>query len=173
MNPIEINKIVREVEIAYRNKVGYKNCRIRQINPEDVRVILKENKIGMQCEKCLNKKGGRYCSPAHSDYYRRITNSVYGQNYPFDFESLNKEFLKAEGLIALDVTCAACGIKKSWTNMSVDHILPISKGGLEFDRDNLQWMCLECNLKKHNHTEDEIQAKLAEEKKQTKLSDTL
>lgn len=176
MTPQEINMIVREVEIAYRNKMGYKNCRIRQINPGDVRAIMRENKIGMQCEKCLNKKDGRYCSPAHSDYYRKITNQTYGTSYPLDYELMRKIRLEIDEdwqNKSIEVSCVACGIKKPYPEMSSDHILPISKGGLEFDRENLQWMCLECNLRKHNHTEDEIRAKLAEEKKQTKLSDVL
>jgi hypothetical protein len=31
---------------------------------------------------------------------------------------------------------------------SIDHIKPISMGGLEFDRDNLQWMDLAENIRK-------------------------
>ena len=31
---------------------------------------------------------------------------------------------------------------------SIDHILPIANGGLEFDRDNVQWMDLKENIRK-------------------------
>jgi 5-methylcytosine-specific restriction endonuclease McrA len=41
-------------------------------------------------------------------------------------------------------------------DFSKDHIVPVTKGGLEFDRENIQWMCLHCNIKKGNATpEDE------------------
>jgi hypothetical protein len=158
MNPIEINRIVHEVEVVYRNKMGYHNTRLRAITPEEVRSIMKNNMIGLQCEKCLNKNGGRYCSKIHSEYYRSITDQTYGVQFPYDYEELQRKYLVDD--ITVKVPCALCGIKKPWPEMSVDHILPISKGGLEFDRENSQWACLDCNLKKHNRIEDKKQTKL-------------
>ena len=118
---------------------------------------MQNNKIGMQCEKCLNKKTeGRYCSPEHSIYYRRISSQMYGKEYPFDYETLREK----DGCAI--VSCVVCGKKLPYDQMSIDHILPISKGGLEFDRENLQWMCLPCNLRKHNKVEDKKQRKLAD-----------
>ena len=47
--------------------------------------------------------------------------------------------------------CMICGehIKRGKA-YHVDHIMPISKGGAEFDLENLQLACPECNLKKSN-----------------------
>lgn len=44
--------------------------------------------------------------------------------------------------------CAACG---SMENQSLDHIIPISKGG-RHSIGNLQTLCLPCNVKKANRT---------------------
>ncbi len=43
-----------------------------------------------------------------------------------------------------DFTCKACGIRR---NLSVDHIVPESKGGLT-ELNNLQTLCKSCNSKK-------------------------
>lgn len=44
--------------------------------------------------------------------------------------------------------CAACG---SMENQSLDHVIPISKGG-RHSIGNLQTLCLTCNVKKANRT---------------------
>lgn len=44
--------------------------------------------------------------------------------------------------------CAACG---SLVNQSIDHIIPLSLGGLH-SIGNLQTLCLPCNVKKANRT---------------------
>jgi 5-methylcytosine-specific restriction endonuclease McrA len=60
----------------------------------------------------------------------------------------------------LDYSCACCGIKE---NITIDHILPISKGGSN-SIDNLQPLCLTCNktkFTKHiNYLEDRNVIKL-------------
>ena len=43
--------------------------------------------------------------------------------------------------------CVRCGSK---TNLEVDHIIPLSRGGRE-DEDNMQILCKKCNGKKHNY----------------------
>jgi CRISPR/Cas system Type II protein with McrA/HNH and RuvC-like nuclease domain len=44
--------------------------------------------------------------------------------------------------------CQICGKKVDENDYHVDHIFPISKGGDEWDMNNLQCSCPECNLKK-------------------------
>lgn len=42
--------------------------------------------------------------------------------------------------------CAYCG---STENLQIDHIIPVSRGGLE-NENNMQVLCRTCNLKKRN-----------------------
>lgn len=140
--------------MAYRIANCKTNCRLREIRPCEIRKIMREHTLGMQCIKCLNKlDSNRYCCKEHADYYRAITNCFYGTNYPHDIDTAPRD---PEGYITIyKVVCKACGKEAEWGIMSIDHIHPITKGGLEFDRDNLQWMCLVCNIKKSNHTEED------------------
>jgi len=132
MNEIELNDIVKAIELAFRQNHSCHSCRIRQINPSEIREIMLRNKIGLQCEKCLTKKySGKYCSKEHSEYYTKISFMFYGSNKPFG--EIPKE-------------CPLCN--KQIQNESIDHIKPIANGGLEFDRGNLQYACLKCNIQK-------------------------
>ena len=44
--------------------------------------------------------------------------------------------------------CMKCGKPVPKNNYHVDHIIPISAGGDEWDLNNLELSCAECNLKK-------------------------
>ena len=63
-------------------------------------------------------------------------------------------FGKQEGL------CAGCQVMFPFRNMTVDHIVPQSKGGTDH-RDNLQLLCNACNSMKAAGTQEAFIAKLA------------
>ena len=44
--------------------------------------------------------------------------------------------------------CPCCGVQFSTTNISVDHILPLSMGGSNYI-DNIQPLCVDCNVRKN------------------------
>lgn len=147
----ELNKMVREIETAYRIEYDLWNKRLRSIQPAKVREIMLKNKIGYQCQKCLTKsRSGHYCSQDHSFYYKQLTNCFYGQSPPFMYETFDHHGINTEDYNHEKNTthCPSCGKKSHYLEMSIDHILPIANGGLEFDRENLQYMCLSCNCKK-------------------------
>jgi len=50
---------------------------------------------------------------------------------------------------SLNWQCAGCGITLNFETVTVDHIQPVSKGGMN-DIDNLQPMCRSCNASKGN-----------------------
>ena len=63
------------------------------------------------------------------------------------FQQMRQE--RTLALIERDgLTCAECGTVE---NLTVDHILPLSKGGTD-DLDNLRLLCRSCNSKKGDRT---------------------
>lgn len=51
--------------------------------------------------------------------------------------------------------CAYCGQRKQLKRMTVDHIIPLSKGGTD-ELDNLQCTCKMCNQLKNDMTPHEF-----------------
>lgn len=54
--------------------------------------------------------------------------------------------------------CRYCGVTE---HLSIDHVIPISKGG-RTNKQNLVTACMPCNLKKHDRTPSEAGMKLGE-----------
>lgn len=54
------------------------------------------------------------------------------------------ELLKASGF-----ACSACGRKAPHVELQCDHIVPLSKGGIDVN-ENLQVLCKECNIGKRD-----------------------
>jgi len=54
--------------------------------------------------------------------------------------------------------CMECNEFLTLSSCHVDHIIPISRGGDEWDLSNLELLCATCNLKKGNKSREEITA---------------
>ncbi len=46
--------------------------------------------------------------------------------------------------------CKSCGKTTHESELTIDHIIPLAKGGTN-DISNLQTLCLSCNVKKKDH----------------------
>lgn len=55
--------------------------------------------------------------------------------------------------------CGICGEFIPLNEFTIDHIIPISKGGT-YDYDNLQCCCFKCNQLKSNETPDDFYGKM-------------
>lgn len=51
--------------------------------------------------------------------------------------------------------CMKCGKKVSKDDFHVDHLIPVAMGGAEWDLNNLEISCKECNLQKGTQVERE------------------
>lgn len=79
-----------------------------------------------------------------------------------DWSTLRLSFLKER---EDDLICARCkkkielsewGINQTWGMLQVDHVIPIWKGGEEFDKNNLQILCIDCASKKNKKDQREF-----------------
>lgn len=51
--------------------------------------------------------------------------------------------------------CSMCGDKINYLNITVDHVIPISKGGTN-TLDNMEAMCYTCNQMKRDHMKSDF-----------------
>ena len=85
------------------------------------------------CGKVLNDKRRTFCSPVCVRDFKMLT----------DWKRVRRVIYERDGGI-----CMKCGQPVTRENFHVDHIIPISKGGDEWDLSNLELSCPQCNLKK-------------------------
>lgn len=110
------------------------------------------------CPGLTQQQAGRYCE-LHRDRERqaqrnwssmhdKTRKSSHARGYDRRWRRLRSAVLAAEPL------CRHClSVGRSRRADDVDHIIPISRGGLRLDRDNLQSLCRECHARK-TATED-------------------
>lgn len=58
-------------------------------------------------------------------------------------------------------SCAICGKPVKFDKLTIDHKIPISKGGTN-EMSNIQLACRECNLMKNGLSSEEFQKKIRE-----------
>jgi 5-methylcytosine-specific restriction endonuclease McrA len=121
----------------------------------------RKDKVGSICKKCKNaKQNARYQTDEmfkqtmlHSA--RQYSNNRYATDKEFrKAEQVRKQLRRATGSLTIeqwhdickryDYSCAYCG---SPHNLTMDHVVPISKGG-KTTSDNVIPACISCNSSK-------------------------
>lgn len=85
---------------------------------------------------------------AFKRYMKRKSNIRRRQKYGIQGK-VYRGLLRHKSYLAntLDYRCQICRERFPWEELSIDHIIPLSKGGTH-DRFNLQLACKRCNAKK-------------------------
>ena len=100
----------------------------------------------LQKENHWNWKGGISQNRKYRNWQknqRNRTKRVNGGSHTFaEWETLKAQY---------NWTCLACRKTESEIKLTEDHIIPVSKGGSD-NIENIQPLCLKCNLSKHTRT---------------------
>jgi len=132
--------------------------RINQYYWIDVKAIKKydDKTDGIHCVMCDKKLEGRkrkFCSWDCEYDYHAI-------KYKWKSQAQNRrEIFKRD-----NNTCKICNKQFTDEQLIADHIIPIALGGEEFELDNLQTLCIDCNKIKTKQDNFKIVQKRREEK---------
>lgn len=121
-------------------KEKIRKARLGKTPSKNTRNKLSEKAKLRKGEKASNWKGGVaqsrsiYCSRR-----RALQNNAVGFFTVGEWEILKAQY---------GFTCLSCGKSEPKIKLTVDHIVPLSKGGSNFI-ENIQPLCRECNSSKH------------------------
>jgi len=95
-----------------------------------------------KCEKCYQRKSESY-------KWQKLKNNL--KRYPKSDVTL--EQIKSQ--LGEPDTCYLCGLPLKWEHAEVDHVIPLTKGGMT-TISNLKWAHKKCNRMKHDYTIPEL-----------------
>jgi len=121
--------IVKKYDKSEKGKVNRKKWLLK--NQERIRKCYRDY---------MKTLKGRESHKIHTHKRRAIIKSLTEHFTLSEWEALKEQW---------DYTCLSCKKKISEIKLSPDHIIPLSKGGKN-TIDNIQVLCLKCNLKKNN-----------------------
>lgn len=129
------------------------------------------NRRRYECKQCSNKRLyiWKHKNFEHMRLYRKKYAAYFREKHPLVYKSsyINRRFGKAgiamlEGLYHAHPYCEYCGIGLSMKETSIDHALPISRGGSPDKLENLVISCFGCNQLKGTKTSCEFKTFLIE-----------
>jgi 5-methylcytosine-specific restriction endonuclease McrA len=93
-----------------------------------------------------SSKDLNYVNWQKNQYHKRLKEAEGNHTFG-EWELLKKQY---------GYKCPMCGMKEPEIKLTEDHIIPLSKGGSNWI-ENIQPLCLKCNMKKHNKLIGKIQ----------------
>jgi len=115
----------------YQNKKKIIKSRVGYINISTyTNKVINGNKICLNCDNPVKPPKRRYCS----------------EKCQYEFYTKNSHaMLRSKLIVECNGICYKCKKKFTQYDLILDHIIPIAMGGEEFNEDNLQILCKECN----------------------------
>lgn len=114
---------------------------------KETKILMSINSKGKNLgKKHFNWKGGISKNKVHLNWQKNQRNRVIKR---LRTESLSHTFGEWEDLKAkYGFACPCCKISEPEIKLTEDHIVPLSKGGSDLI-ENIQPLCLKCNMRKH------------------------
>lgn len=109
----------------------------------------------------LQPKDGETCVHAGRGLYFKIPEVVLLTKYD-KMRSFRRAFSRKELYSRDNYQCQYCGVRPGSPELTIDHVLPRSRGGLT-TWENCALACVECNSKKADRTPQEAGMKLRRE----------
>ena len=163
-------------EVKAISDLGRFTVPVKSLNPEKLntkeKIYLRKNLLQKPTTQ-FNLTITLYCSTINGHIYSKKT-AVFNDN---DIDKFIKRLNNKNGIFYNDIEiwnslcrvergkvsnkmrfsiykrdgyrCKKCGISDKYSNLEIDHIIPISKGG-KSTYDNLQTLCHRCNVEKGN-----------------------
>jgi 5-methylcytosine-specific restriction endonuclease McrA len=125
------NKAYRQ---ANRDKIRAKNAEYQVLHPDIYRMASRRWRLkNPELARFIKKRG---------DHKRRAILANAGTHTLAEWQAIKAKY---------DHRCLLCGLYEPFIKLTVDHIVPLSKGGMN-TADNLQPLCMGCN--QHKKTRD-------------------
>jgi len=132
-------KTKRKMSAEHKAKLGL--AHLGKVHSQDTR-----DKMGSPGDTNPAWRGGVTYSQEYVNWQKNKRNRVLKR---IKEEGLSHTFGEWEDLKAqYGYTCPCCGASEPDSPLTIDHITPLSRGGSDII-ENIQPLCLPCNMKKH------------------------
>lgn len=147
-NPGKNREYVRRWEAANPGKMSERASQWQKDNPERARERSRRYRDANTKKERERKQKWERANPdkllAHWHRRRALKIGNGGSHTAAEWKAIKK----SQGY-----TCLACGLKEPEIKLTVDHVIPLDKGGSN-DASNIQGLCKSCNSKKHTRVID-------------------
>lgn len=123
----------------------------REEHAKEIKAYLRDYKSTNEQYRAHSLEYNREYSRTHPERNAQNFNNRRARKQQAGGSFTSKEWL--ELCIRYQYTCLCCKRREPEITLTVDHVIPLSKGGSN-SLENIQPLCLECNLRKGTKTKD-------------------
>ncbi len=157
-------------EVRKRHAESRKTAR-KNLSPEEKEKLLEKERIWHKTKRNKNPnyriratERQRQWRKEHSEEYR-LNKKIYKHLRRARRWGQLGDFTKEEWVGICEQHDYRCAICKERKDLTIDHIIPLSKGGTH-EKDNIQPLCMACNQKKYDYLPEELSERFGFEVKE-------